>query len=158
MEGAARCYLEDHGIASAGYRPLVVYGPGRDVGISAGPSVAIESAVRGTPYTISFSGRTDLIYVEDVVSAYVEAAINGVDGARTYTITGEVAEMTDWCSEILQHCPDAKLEVTGAPLPVSADIEPGTLRQDFPNVPLTGIAEGIEKTVKWHLEHSAKSA
>jgi nucleoside-diphosphate-sugar epimerase len=91
MEGAARCYFEDHGIASVGYRPLVVYGPSRDMGISAGPSVAIESAVRGIPYTISFSGRTNLIYVEDVVSAYVEADVNG---ARTYTITGESAEMT----------------------------------------------------------------
>ena len=150
MEGAARCYFEDHGLNSAGYRPLVVYGPGRDVGISAGPSIAIEAAVRGEPYTIGFSGATDLVYVEDVVAAYVEAAVGGIDGARTYTITGERADMATWCNEIRRHCPQAALEFAGEPLPVSADIDASSLRDDFPGVPKTSIAQGIEKTVAWH--------
>uniref|UniRef100_UPI001F05CD0A NAD-dependent epimerase/dehydratase family protein n=1 Tax=Burkholderia sp. LMG 13014 TaxID=2709306 RepID=UPI001F05CD0A len=45
-EGSARAYWHDHGIASVGLRPLVVYGAGRETGSSAGSSgkaVAIGS-------------------------------------------------------------------------------------------------------------------
>src|SRR5690606_32711359 len=31
-EGVARAFAEDHGVASVGFRPLIVYGPGRETG------------------------------------------------------------------------------------------------------------------------------
>ncbi len=150
MEGAARCYCEDYGLPSAGFRPLVVYGPGREVGISAGPSIAVKRAVAGESYTIPFSGSTDLVYIEDVVSAYVNAAKADVVGSSTYTIVGEKASMDDVVSEIRRHVPDAQLEIDGPELPVAAEIEPGTLRIDYPMVPRTSLREGIEKTYQWY--------
>ena len=46
-EGCARAYFEDHGIGSVGLRPLVVYGPGRSVGLTAGPTLACRAAAQG---------------------------------------------------------------------------------------------------------------
>jgi nucleoside-diphosphate-sugar epimerase len=49
-EGSARAYWHDHGIASVGFRPLVVYGAGRETGSSAGPSLACRAAARRALY------------------------------------------------------------------------------------------------------------
>ncbi|MEO6322648.1 MAG: NAD(P)-dependent oxidoreductase, partial [Polaromonas sp.] len=46
-EGSARAYWHDRQIASIGFRPFVVYGPGRETGVSAGPSLACRAAARG---------------------------------------------------------------------------------------------------------------
>ena len=45
-EGAARVYWHDAGLASVGLRPHIVYGPGRDHGMTAGPTLAMAAAVR----------------------------------------------------------------------------------------------------------------
>jgi len=50
-EGMARIYATDSGLPSIGMRPYVVYGPGRDQGMTAGPTEAMRAAARGEPYT-----------------------------------------------------------------------------------------------------------
>src|SRR5207247_10338409 len=57
-EETARVYWDEHGIPSMGFRPLSVYGPGRDVGLTADPTLAMKSAVLGRPFTIRWGGRT----------------------------------------------------------------------------------------------------
>ena len=52
-EGTARIYADESGIASVGLRPFSVYGPGRDQGLTAGPTLAIAAALRGEPYRIA---------------------------------------------------------------------------------------------------------
>ncbi len=56
-EGTASIYAAESGLASVGLRPFTVYGPGRDQGLTAGPTLAIAAAVRGEPYRIAFGGR-----------------------------------------------------------------------------------------------------
>src|SRR3989449_1966952 len=87
-EETARVYWDEHGIPSMGFRPLSVYGPGRDVGLTADPTLAMKSAVLGRPFTIRWGGRTDLIYTEDVARALVAAAASRLDGARVYNLHG----------------------------------------------------------------------
>src|ERR1700716_1820923 len=48
-EGAARIYWQDDHVASVGLRPHIVYSPGRDHGMTAGPTLAMVAAVRGEP-------------------------------------------------------------------------------------------------------------
>ena len=81
-EGAARAYYADHGISSIGFRPFVVYGPGRESGGSAGPSLAARAAAWGEAYTIPFSGASGLVYVDDVAAAYEAAVLREIDDAR----------------------------------------------------------------------------
>lgn len=49
-EGTARIYWQDHGVASIGLRPNVVWGPGRDQGLTSPPSKALLAAALGRPY------------------------------------------------------------------------------------------------------------
>ncbi len=68
-EETARIYWEEHRIPSMGFRPLSVYGPGRDFGLTADPTLAMKAAALGRPFKIRWGGATDLIYVEDVARA-----------------------------------------------------------------------------------------
>src|SRR5690606_32740745 len=65
-EEMARLYAQEYGVASAGLRPWVVYGPGRDAGLTGDITLALWHALRGEPYRIRFSGTVDLQYAEDV--------------------------------------------------------------------------------------------
>src|SRR5499427_1953959 len=68
-EEMARVYWDEHGMPSMGFRPLTVYGPGRDFGLTADPTLAMKAAVLGRPFQIRWGGATDLIYTEDVARA-----------------------------------------------------------------------------------------
>jgi UDP-glucuronate 4-epimerase len=54
-EGTAHVYFEDEGVGSVGLRPYVVYGPGRDQGLTADPTLAMEAAARGEGYKLGRS-------------------------------------------------------------------------------------------------------
>ena len=92
-EASARAYWLDRGIASIGVRPLVVYGPGRENGSTAGVTLACRHAVAGVPYTIPFTGLTDLVFVDDVAAALVSAVLRPVSGAHVFNLPGEVASV-----------------------------------------------------------------
>src|SRR6185312_284791 len=81
-EETARVYWEEHRLSSAGFRPLSVYGPGRDFGVTAAPTLAMKAAVIGKPFQIPYGGGTDLIYTEDVARALLAAARAKLEGAR----------------------------------------------------------------------------
>ncbi len=158
MEGAARCYWQDHGLASAGFRPLVVYGAGREVGLSAGPTLACRAAAEGTSYQIPFSGETDLVYVEDVVDAYLAVLASELSGAHTYTVVGEVASMETFIQTIRATVPGADISANGPLIPVAADIEAGELRQHYPHVPRTGLAQGVAQTIGWYQRRAKQNS
>ena len=65
-EALARIHWEEHRVRSTGFRPQSVYGPGRDVGMTATPTLAMKAAVLGRPFELRWGGATDLIYAEDV--------------------------------------------------------------------------------------------
>src|SRR5437764_1184740 len=73
-EGAARVYWRDEGLASIGLRPHIVYGPGRDHGMTAGPTLAMVAAVRGEPYEIPFGGRAQFQYAPEAARLFIDAA------------------------------------------------------------------------------------
>ncbi|MEZ5668995.1 MAG: SDR family oxidoreductase [Alphaproteobacteria bacterium] len=149
-EGSARAYRADHGIASAGFRAFVVYGPGRDLGLTAGPSLACRAAAEGRDYTIPYSGPADYVFVGDLVEAFAATAARPPQGAAVYNVVGEQADAADVAAAIMRAAPGAAIRAEGPPLPVAADIAPGTLRDDYPEVPRTGLADGIARTIGFY--------
>jgi nucleoside-diphosphate-sugar epimerase len=150
MEGCARAYWADHGIASAGFRPLIVYGPGREIGMTAGPSLACKAAARGEEYVIPFTGVTDFVHVDDVVAAYLAAIETPPEGARAYTLVGDCGTAEDFAAEVCRVVPGARITAEGPTLPIAGRLDPGTLRDDFPSIPRMSIHEGIAATVAYY--------
>jgi nucleoside-diphosphate-sugar epimerase len=142
-EGTARIYAAEDGVASVGLRPFTVYGPGRDQGLTAGPTLAMAAAVRGEPYRIAFGGRTQLHYAADVARAFVQAARSAPDGAKTFNLGGPATAIADLVAAIEAEVPGADISVDDVPLPF-----PDELPEPWFDSPLTPLEQGVRETVE----------
>jgi len=142
-EGIAKVYWHDAGIASVGLRPFSVYGPGRDQGLTAGPTLAIAAAVRGEPYRIGFGGSTQLHYAPDVARAFVQAARSSPSGADTFSLGGPATAIADFVAAVERELPNAEIAFEDAPLPF-----PDELPQPWFDSPLTPLEQGIHETAE----------
>ena len=140
-EGTAAIYAEQDGVASIGLRPFSVYGPGRDQGLTAGPTLAIAAAARGESYRIGFGGRTQLHYAPDVARAFVQAARSGQAGAATFNLGGPATSMDELVAAIGAEIPGAEISFDNEPLPF-----PDELPQPWFGVELTPLARGVRET------------
>jgi nucleoside-diphosphate-sugar epimerase len=147
-EGAARASWREHGLASVGLRPFVVYGPGRLHGASAGPSLACRAAAHAEPWTIGYTGAAGLVYVDDVACAFVHALLDApLTGAQVFNLVGAVHGVDEVIAEIRRQVPGARITADGAPLGIAVDVGEDGLDAWFPDRPRTSLAAGIAATL-----------
>jgi UDP-glucose 4-epimerase len=149
-EGNARAYWIDAKVSSVGLRPFTVYGPGRETGVTAGPTIAMRHAAQGGSYTIPFTGQTGMDYVEDTATIFARAATHTPPGAHVFSLQGVIASTDDIIQTIRRYVPDAEITATGAPLPFAPELDEGDLRTVFANLPKTSLAEGTQKTIAFY--------
>ena len=142
-EGTARVFWLEDEVPSIGLRPYIVYGAGRDAGMTAGPTLAIAAAVRGEPYTIAWSSRSTFNYAADAARAFVDAARAAHEGAAVYNIPGETVPMQDVVVAIEAELPDARITYDDVALPFPEKFATG----GFP-MPVTPLHEGVRETVE----------
>lgn len=149
-EQAAAVFADECGVASIGLRPHVVYGVGRDQGMTSSPTVAMLRAAAGQGTAISYSGASQLQYTLDVARAFVAAARAEVDGAHVFNLGGQSVEMADVVAAIEQAAPDVAGRVTidGAPLPFPAAASDGRLMAAIGGFPRTSLIDGVAATVE----------
>jgi nucleoside-diphosphate-sugar epimerase len=148
-EALARVYAEDHGLGSVGLRPYVLYGPGRDQGMTSTPTQAMLAAAAGEPYHISYGGRCGMQYTDDVAHIFVRAARAPLEGAEVYNIRGSVVSMAEVVAAIEAAAPEVRGRITFEPLslPFPAGQDDARLRAWLGEVPHTPLEEGVARTV-----------
>ncbi|MBB4188533.1 nucleoside-diphosphate-sugar epimerase [Sinorhizobium terangae] len=147
MEGIARVYAADYGIASVGLRPYVVYGPGESSGIAAGPSMAIAAALRQEAATIRFSGRVGFVYVDDVARLLAAAMTRPIQGATVLTMAGDTREMVDFTAALAARTGWTNINVEGPPLRIPSDLKSDPVPTWLGKHPPTSIEDGIEASI-----------
>lgn len=149
-EGNARVYFTTDGISSMGLRPWAVYGVGRDVGVTSGPTKAIKAAVVGRPYTIQFTGGLDLQYVNDTARIFLRCAESDLPGARVYTLRGGAIQMEEFVATLERVSPRARglIRAEGPRLPIAYDLDDSALVHDLGAVPRTPLDAGIRETLE----------
>ncbi|MBM4407773.1 MAG: SDR family oxidoreductase [Chloroflexi bacterium] len=124
-EGTARVYWLENGVASVGLRPLTVYGPARDQGLTSGPTRAIGAALLGRSFEIGFGGATLFQFAPDVAAAVVAAARSASGGAEVYNLGGTPASIDDFIATVESEVPEARGRIThtgpGLPFPDRID-------------------------------------
>lgn len=147
-EGTARVYWQDHGVASVAIRPMTVYGPGRDQGLTSAPTRAIAAAVQGSAFHIPFGGRTFLNYAPDVVTAFVAASRSDITGARAVNVGGAVVDIADFVKLVEEIVPGAGGLITfdDQSLPFPADIETADIEELIGELRSTKLSDGIRET------------
>lgn len=147
-EEMARVYAAEYGVRSAGLRPYVVYGPGRDFGVTSDITYALWHAARGEPFRIRFGGRVALQYASDVGRALVRAALDPKPGARVYNLRGVVASVEDVVRAI-EDVTGRRGLVTWSdePLPIAADLDDAAYRADYGPLEETDLRAGLAQTL-----------
>lgn len=154
-EGTARVFWLDHGISSIGLRPYVVYGAGRDQGLTSTPTKAMLAVVLGQPYHISYGGRFNMQYADDVAKIFIQSARSAFVGADVFNLRGSTPHMQDVVSAICTVKPHmtGKLsyEVKGLVFPPDLDDTP--LVEAIGTLPHTRLIDGVTMTIDI-LEHA----
>ena len=148
-EGNARIYWEECGVPSVGLRPLTVYGVGREVGITSGPTKAIRAAVLGEEFTVPFTGVTGFNYVGDIADDFIAASRNHSEGALALNNPGENHDVREFLDIVEEELPGAagRLHCEGESIPVAWGINEDGLRNLLGDVPHTPIRTGIKETI-----------
>ena len=152
MDLIAEQYWRHFGIASVAVRPHVVYGPEREVGLTAGPSLAAKAAALGESYTIGYTGQVGYDYVEDVARAFVRAAFDCPPGATVVDLPGEQATTEQFAHAIETVVPSSKgrIQVHGPAIPANIPPHPRYISELFPDWQATSLAEGVRRTVEFY--------
>lgn len=148
-ENNARVYFLDHGISSAGLRPLTVYGVGRDTGMTSDPTKAMKAAVVGRPFHIRFGGSTDFLYVADCADAFIRAAAADVTGAQVFNLHGETVAVTEVVTEIERSIPEAGNTITVAETGIAmpSELDDAAIIAAIGEIPHTSLAQGVKETI-----------
>jgi nucleoside-diphosphate-sugar epimerase len=145
-EQTARVYAQDWQIPSVGLRPGVVYGIGRDQGMTSKTTVAILAAAAGKPYTIPFRGPVSWLHAGEVASAFIRAVAKVRTGAEVFDING-VASTVEQSVEIIRKVvPEAKIQVSGEALPFPMALSDQPVRNYLGDYGTMPIEEGIRQT------------
>jgi nucleoside-diphosphate-sugar epimerase len=149
-EQCARIYWQDEGIRSVGLRPPVVYGFGRDRGLTAGTTLAIRAAMLGQACEIAFSGPANVEYVEDVARGFVDCALKAPSGALVLNMRGEILAVEDMIAIIEELFPPARGMITcrQSPLIMANEVSDAGLQALIGPFHPAGYREGARKTAE----------
>lgn len=148
-EESARIYWQDWQVPSIGLRPDVVYGPGRDQGVSSFPSKAILAAAAGLPYHLPQGGRIGLQYAPDVAAGFIRAARRARLGAATYDIGGGSVEIEELVRTIERVVPAAAGALTvGEGRWAGPELSGCRIDADLGPIPRTSLEDGVRASVE----------
>jgi nucleoside-diphosphate-sugar epimerase len=149
-EGTARAYWADFGVSSIGIRPMTVYGPGRDQGLTSSPTRGILAAVLGHRYEIGFGGFTLFHHAGDVGRALAVAAQTPSAGSHVVNLNGVRASISDIVASLqdLVGVSAEGITVRQSALPFPDDVDTSGLDIIGPPA-VTPLPDGIAATVEF---------
>ncbi|MBC7965483.1 MAG: NAD-dependent epimerase/dehydratase family protein [Fuerstia sp.] len=153
----AEQYWRHFGISSVAIRPHVVYGPEREIGLTAGPSLACRAVARGETYSIGYTGCVGYDYVEDVARAFVRAAFECPPGATVADLPGEQATTEQFLRAIETVAPESagKIQVSGPSIPANIPPHPKYINELFSDWKATSLLDGVRQTIEYYRNKQA---
>ena len=153
-EQLSRVFHQETGVPTICLRPAVLYGPGRDLGLTSSPTTAMKHVVLGTPYKIPFCSRQDFQFAPDVGATTGMIATESFDGFGVYTLPSHclsiermVEKMRD-VAEHIQGIEPPQISVGDEEVPFICDLESQKILDRFPSIPQTSIDDGIRRTLE----------
>ena len=97
-ELVAKMFCHDTQIPTTSIRFAVLFGPGRDLGMTAAPTTAMKCVALNVPFTIPFNSTLDYQYAPDVGAAVSACALRPRTGYHVFnlpSVTRTMAEVID---------------------------------------------------------------
>jgi len=159
-EGTAKYFYHEENISSIGFRPLTMFGVGREVGLTSDTTKAIKAAILGRYFDIGFWGPTVFNFCPDIADLFIKScsAIHESPGAYVANIqhcAGTVEEFLDILHELLpQSRKRVKISKDAIKLPFPGEFTQYTINTLVPDRKETPLREAIEQTIEhfYHLQ------
>ncbi|HUV12994.1 MAG TPA: NAD-dependent epimerase/dehydratase family protein [Acidobacteriota bacterium] len=146
-ENTALLYWKDWHVASVGLRPYIVYGVGRDQGLTSDIAKSILAAVSGVPFTIQFGGPVALQYASDVAEMFIRATRSGIEGTAACNVRNDVVPVDDFINVLKNTVPEAEVDCLSTNrLPFPSDLDDSKLREVIGEIPHTALSNAIRET------------
>jgi len=148
-EWSAKVYAATNDLPSVGLRPFIVYGPGRDQGMTSGPSVAILSAVTGVPFHIPYGGHNLFHFGEDVARAFIGASRAEATEALALNVGGRRATVAEFVDTLIAVVPEAGALITAETdaLPFPSKVDDSGLQRLVGGFSHLTLEDGIARSV-----------
>ena len=145
-EWTARIYSADWGVGSVGLRPSVIYGLGRDQGLTSAATVAMLAAAAGVSAHITHGGTVTYQHAQDMARTFIAAARLEAGEALVHNVGGPVAHISEVAAAIDATTPGIETTYDDAPFPLPSIID-GAALDRVVDIPQRPLAEGIAGTV-----------
>lgn len=147
-EEMSRVYFADYGVKSVGLRPWIVYGPGRDQGLTADLTIALHQAAQGKPYHIRFNGGVGVEHASEVARAFIAVALKPLPGAMVYTLGGPCVTVPEVVRLIEEKTGTSGLVTHAeADLPIACETTDSSFQADYGPFPYMSMSEGFDLTL-----------
>jgi nucleoside-diphosphate-sugar epimerase len=149
-EGTARLFWESWQVPSVGLRPYIVYGVGRDAGMTSDPTKAMLAVAAGKTFQIQFGGEVGMQYAPDVAAIFVASARAEHRGAGAYLLRGSIVTVDEIVDAMAEVIPQARelVDIVQQPLPLPADLSDDGLRGIIGEVPHMPLREATRDTIE----------
>ncbi|MDA0238307.1 MAG: NAD-dependent epimerase/dehydratase family protein [Proteobacteria bacterium] len=145
-EETAKVYMQDWGVPSTCLRPGVVYGIGRDQGMTSKTTFAILAAAMKQPYTVPFIGPLSWLHAGEVASAFIKSVSQPRNEARVFDINGATATVEEGINILKKIEPKAEISLEGAALPFPSNLSDEPLRAYLGDYGSVDLVRGIQHT------------
>ena len=147
-EGTAAAFWAEDRFASIGVRPALVYGVGRDRGVTASLTLAMAAAAGGQAYRIVHGGSSPLNHAGDVARVLVRAARTVSEGAPVYDTGGPVHHVREVVAAIEAAVPDAHITYDDTPFAATPPSFDGrALDRALGSVEWQPLEQGVRETI-----------
>ena len=161
-EHISRLFQSETGVPTISIRPGVLFGPGRDAGLTSTPTTGMKCVALNRPYTVPFLSKCDYQFAPDVGEAFGIAAMNPFDGYGVFTLPGETAntrQMMDHlkrASEELGVSDQFAISVGDETVPFICDLEFQSFLEHFPAATRTPLYEAVKISLATFLEQAKR--
>ena len=152
-EGMARIYWQDYQLHSIGLRPCVLYGPGRDQGMTSTPTKAMLAAAAGRSYHISFGDRLVFQFADDAARTFIQAARKSGTfeaGQAVFNMGGTSADVAEVVGLIEKAAPEARGTITFNPVHIGTpeEIDSVPLDNAIGKINWIPMEAGVSQTIE----------
>ncbi len=147
-EQTAFVYWRDWHVPSVGIRPNVIYGLGRDQGMSSLTTAAVHAAALGVPLEVPYTGPYSWLYAGEAAAAFIAAVSRPARNAQVYDLNGRCVTVERGIEILKKLDPAAQISASGPPFPFPPDLDENSIHSNLPEYTLVSVEEGIESTLR----------
>ncbi len=151
-EHLCRQFVDETGVSTAAVRPAVLFGPGRDAGLTSSPTTAMKQVAIGKSYEIPFSSKQDYQFAPDVGAAVGMLCRANERGYTCYTFPSATLTSEEFAQEIRSAATELGLPcnvtVGRETVPFICDVDSQRFAAQYPEWSATPVRDAIKQSIQ----------